>query len=346
MTTVSVIATVRNERDSIAGLIEALLHQTRAPDEIVLVDGGSRDGTADWLELVAAVEPRLRVHREPGTTISQGRNIAIARAQGPVIAVADGGTTPARDWLERLVGPLELDPSIAVAGGFYVAGGRTFIERCISTIITPQLCEIDPGTFLPSSRSVAFRKDWWQRVGGYPEWLTHCEDLVFDLALKREGAVMKFVPSALVTWRARPSLWAFARQYFNYARGDGQALLWPGRQAARYAAYALGTGLAVGSVISWYCAAALCAGLVLHLKKPVVRLVRRPLEPTLFGRVASVTLLPLVVVVGDLAKIAGYFVGRVERWWAGGEAGLLARLRRADALLAGVADLPLSRTER
>src|SRR5690606_37508089 len=104
----------------------------------------------------------------------------------------------------------------------------------------PQLPEIEPERFLPSSQSVAFRKEWWLRVGGYPEWLRHCADLVFDLALQRAGARLAFAPAARVGWHARPSLGRFYRQYFDYARGDGHAHLWPARHAARYVAYAAG----------------------------------------------------------------------------------------------------------
>jgi hypothetical protein len=327
MSTVSVTATVRNERASIQEVLHGLLAQSQPPDEIVIVDGGSTDGTAEWLDEAATRHPTVAVYHARGTSISQGRNIAIRHARGPIIAVTDGGTRAASDWLERLVAPLEEDPELAVASGFYQAAGDTFFERCLSTIITPQAPEIDPISFLPSSRSVAFRKAWWERVGGYPEWLRHCEDLVFDLDLRRQGARMQFVPEAIVTWRARRTLRAFACQYFDYARGDGHALLWPGRHAARYAAYTAGLLLlGATSVVPW-------AGLILaggiggHLAKPYRRVLRKPPAVGLVEALATVLLVPLIVATGDLAKMAGYPAGRLERWYAGGPSGLLARLR-------------------
>ncbi len=178
----------------------------------MFVDGGSTDGTLESLERIGAADPRFRVISAPGATIAQGRNIAIEHALGPVIAVTDAGTIAEPTWLERLVAPLDADPRIDVSSGFFLAGGSTWFERSLSTVITPQLPEVDPETFLPSSRSVAFRKDAWNNVGGYPEWLRHCEDLVFDLALRRAGARFAFAPDALVTWHARPELRAFFRQ--------------------------------------------------------------------------------------------------------------------------------------
>jgi glycosyltransferase involved in cell wall biosynthesis len=327
MNFVSVVVTLRNERESIAEFLSGLLNQSRSPDEIILVDGGSTDGTAEWLDEASAKHSIVRVYHAPRTTIAQGRNIAISRAKGSLIAVTDAGTWAPGDWLLKLIAPLEIDPHLGVSAGFYRAGGVTLFERCLSTVITPQLSEIEPLSFLPSSRSVAFRKTLWERAGGYPEWLRHCEDIVFDLELRRHGARMAFVPDAVVTWRARPTLRAFARQYFDYARGDGHAKLWPRRHLIRYSAYAVGAGLLVmaTAVPAYSVVLAMAAGL--HLAKFYRRVLRQAATLGVRRMLPALLLVPLIVVTGDLAKMAGYPVGRFERWRLGGESGLLRRLR-------------------
>ena len=83
MSSVSIIATVRNERSSLDGFLSAIFRQTRQPDEIVIADGGSTDGTLEHLERIAAADTRFTVLSAPGSTISRGRNIAIERARGP-----------------------------------------------------------------------------------------------------------------------------------------------------------------------------------------------------------------------------------------------------------------------
>jgi GT2 family glycosyltransferase len=342
MSSVSVVVTVRNERASIAEFLSGLLNQSRSPDEIVLVDGGSTDGTADWLDEASERYPVLRVYHAPRTTIAQGRNIAISRAKGPLIAVTDAGTWAPADWLLKLIAPLEFDPHLGVSAGFYRAGGATLFERCLSTVITPQLPEIEPSSFLPSSRSVAFRKKWWERVGGYPEWLRHCEDLVFDLELRRQAAKMAFVSDSVVTWRARSTLRAFAVQYFDYARGDGHAKLWPRRHLVRYAAYAAGAGLLVTATPVPACWALLAVGAVLYFGKFYRRVLRRASTLGAVDTLAAILWVPLIVVTGDLAKMAGYPVGRFERWRVGGESGLLRRLRRDSAGTSTAFELPPS----
>jgi glycosyltransferase involved in cell wall biosynthesis len=77
---ISVIVTVKNEDESIHRLLDSLAAQTRAPDEVVICDGGSTDGTLK----VLSAEQRLplKVIVRPGANISQGRNAAIAEAAG------------------------------------------------------------------------------------------------------------------------------------------------------------------------------------------------------------------------------------------------------------------------
>ena len=321
----SVVATVRNEAGSIDPFLESLSGQTRPPDEVVIVDGGSTDGTLERLRDLERRHAWLRVHEAPGANISEGRNLAIARARGALVGVTDAGTTLQPDWLERLLEPLERDGSLAVASGFFAPGGETRLERAISTVITPQLPEITPERFLPSSRSVAFRREWWERVGGYPEWLNHCEDLVFDMRLKEAGARFQFVPDALVTWRARRTLAAFFRQYFNYARGDGHAHLWPRRHAVRFAAYGLGAGLLVVGRRRRWARAALVLGMAGYFSKFARRL--RVLPGGAGERAVAWALMPAIVVTGDVAKMLGYPLGLYERWRAGAPERLRAPLR-------------------
>jgi len=181
---ISLIATVLNEGESMHRLMGSLVAQTRLPDEIVMVDGGSRDDTVGILQSYADRLP-IRVLVEPGCTISEGRNRAIAAAQGDIIAVTDAGVELAADWLEQITRPLIADAGCMFVGGFFQADYTTLFELAMSATVLPLQDEIHAATFLPSSRSVAFRKVAWQAVEGYPEWLDYCEDLVFDLRVKQ-----------------------------------------------------------------------------------------------------------------------------------------------------------------
>src|SRR5690606_1051627 len=178
----------------------------------------------------------LRIIAAPGSNISQGRNRAIAEATGDVIAATDAGVVLSPHWLEEIVAPFA-DESVQVVSGWFEADPFTDFEVVMGATVLPSVNDVDPATFLPSSRSVAFRKSAWAAVGGYPEWLEHSEDLVFDMALREQFGPFAFSPEAVAYFRPRSSLRAFYRQYLAYARGDGKANLWPKRHAIRYATY-------------------------------------------------------------------------------------------------------------
>ena len=143
------MVTLFNEADSLDGWLSSLASQTRRPDEVVLVDAGSTDGTVERLRELARRDPRIRLNVIAGVNVPQGRNEAIRLAQGPLIAVTDAGTLLEPQWLERLLAPIEGHPEIAVSGGFSAPDGRTPFEYALATIITPRIGEVDPDRYLP-----------------------------------------------------------------------------------------------------------------------------------------------------------------------------------------------------
>ena len=317
---VSLVMTVLDEAGSLPALLDSILAQERRPDEVVIVDGGSSDRTVvlvqDFAQRAAPDLP-VRVEVLPGANISAGRNRAIELAQGDIIVVTDGGVVLHAAWLARLVAALEDgdDAPADVAAGFFVPAPQSSFELAMGATVLPAVEDIEPATFLPSSRSVAFRREAWERAGRYPEWLDYCEDVVFDLALRREGVRQRFVPAARVAFRPRPSLPAFFRQYYRYARGDGKADLWRRRHAIRYGVY-LGAPLVwlVGvhwPVLRWLILVAMLA----YVRRPYQRLWALAAQSSggnldYFLRAAA--WVPLIRLTGDVAKMIGYPVG--VRW--------------------------------
>ncbi len=312
---VSVIATVLNEAGSIDLLLDSLAGQTRPPDEVVIVDGGSSDGTRGRLrEYVLNGTLPLTMLVAPGYNISQGRNMAINHAQGTIIAATDAGVRLDPQWLEKLCEPFESSSPPDVVAGFFEPDAQSEFETALGAATLPRVQEIDPSTFNPSSRSVAFRKEAWEAVGGYPEWLDYCEDLVFDFALRDAAYQFAFAPDALAYFRPRPTLRAFYRQYYRYARGDGKADLWRYRHLIRYATYlvAVPTLLVLSVLNHWLWLVVLCAGAVGLMCRPVRRTWSHTRGVPLRRRLRTLLWLPLIVFAGDIAKMRGYPVGV---WW-------------------------------
>ncbi len=313
--TVSVVATVLNEVADLDRLLDSLAIQTRPADEVVIVDGGSVDGTWQRLQQeVATGRLPLRVLSRPGSNIAAGRNAAIAEAQGPIIACTDAGVRLDPQWLVAIVAPFAQGAQFV--SGFFRSDPVGAFETALGATTLPLADEVNAARFLPSSRSVAFRKSSWRAVGGYPEWLDYCEDLVFDLRLRHLVGGGVFVPQAMAYFRPRRRYRQFLRQYYCYARGDGKADLWRLRHLVRYAVYLVlvpGLGLVAlhGQWVAWF---ALLFGLAAMTRRPYVRLARQWAPLGRGERLRAVLWVPLIRVGGDVSKMIGYPVGRWWRW--------------------------------
>jgi glycosyltransferase involved in cell wall biosynthesis len=217
---VSVIVTVLNEEGTILELLESLLVQSRPADEIVIVDAGSKDATTAIIREYAAKGLPIKLLIEPGVNISRGRNRAINESRGDILAVTDGGCRPENDWLKNLVRPMEEDPGIDVVAGAYIFYGTSLFERCVVATSWTPIDTWNEDEFLPASRSIAFRRSAWQRVGGYPEYLDFGEDTRFDLQLKRSGSKFKLARDAVVDYQVRSSARSVLKATYNYVKWD------------------------------------------------------------------------------------------------------------------------------
>ena len=222
----SVVITVLNEAEDIPRLVGSLLALNPPATEIVIVDGGSRDGTWEWLHAAAQTNPALRVIRDetcslkftPGP-VSKGRNVAIAAATTDLIACADAGCTYEPDWLEKLIAPLVSGETEYALGGSCLAMEDATVWDIASAPFLGVKLSLDVTNKSCTARSMAFTRGLWQRIGGFPENVLLSEDTLFDLEARKR------VPPAFVRARAlyhpRNSFRSACRQLGRYALGDG-----------------------------------------------------------------------------------------------------------------------------
>ncbi len=302
---VSVVATVKDAAPLIGQFLDSLRRQTRQPDEVVIVDGGSTDGT---LERLRAVDGIVTLH-EPGANIARGRNLAIEAATHDVIAVTDADCVLAPDWLDRILEPIDRGAE-AVAGFYRPIPANVFETWAVAHI--PDAEEVGP-EWMPSSRSLAFRRDAFEVAGGYPDWLAIGEDMYLNQRWRRAGIRIEQAIDAVVYWRPRRGIVATWRQYERYAEGDALAGMYPERHAVRFLAYG-GLAVALRSRRPWM-VAAVTAAAALHAARPLARTWRRSRSDGV--RAASIVGIPMTMAFIDAAKMWGYAKG------------LLARLRGA-----------------
>lgn len=227
MKAVSIIATVLNEAEDIPRLIGSLLRQQPPAAEIVIVDGGSSDGTWEWLSATAQHNPALRPIRNqscslkycPGP-VSRGRNVAIAAATSELIACADAGCTYSPDWVAQLTGPLQSGQAEYALGGACLDMHDPTVWDLASAPFFSVKISMTARTKSCTARSMAFTKDLWRRVGGFPETVLLGDDTHFDLEARRVTQAA-FPTAAKAIYRPQNGFFAACKQLARYSISDG-----------------------------------------------------------------------------------------------------------------------------
>jgi glycosyltransferase involved in cell wall biosynthesis len=229
MQPVSVIVTELNEVGEIARVVEALLGQQPPAVEVVIVDGGSTDGTWEWLEAAAQREPRLKAIRDESCSlkhcdgpVARGRNVAIQAASSWILACADAGCTYAPDWLANLTAPIQAGEAEYTLGGSVLdMTDPTLWDLASAPFFSIKLDPTEP-TRSCTARSMAFTRALWERVEGFPEEVLVGEDTLFDFAARSNGSTA-YVDNAKALYRPQNSYRSACHQMARYARADGQA---------------------------------------------------------------------------------------------------------------------------
>ena len=238
---VSLITTLYNEADNVLGFLESYKCQTKYADEFIIVDGGSTDGTIETIRTFAKNNAHLSIRLivDPSCSkkhiagpIAKGRNVAIEHAKHDIIAVTDAGCVLESCWLEEITRPFD-DPQTDVVAGWYKPYETNSFQRYYARVYMASEEEAKRDTFLPSSRSIAFKKACWEKVGGYPTETLTAEDTYFDLRLKEAKCRFVFAPKAVVLWHCPASEEEALQKAHYYAQGDGKMRLFFGKFLVR-----------------------------------------------------------------------------------------------------------------
>jgi glycosyltransferase involved in cell wall biosynthesis len=211
MPVISVLMPFYNVQDTIDEAISSLITQSLADFELVAVDDGSTDGTLNQLQKWAQRDQRIRVFQLPHQGIISTLNAGLQACKSSFIARMDADDRSMPDRLKLQVKMLVENPSLVVVSGL-VRGfpeGRLGLEfqayiNWLNSLLTDE--DIKRQMFVQSPLahpSVAYRREWVQRVGGYQDhgW---AED--YDLWVRLYLARANFgkVDDLLLEWRDHP----------------------------------------------------------------------------------------------------------------------------------------------
>jgi succinoglycan biosynthesis protein ExoA len=227
---VSVILPALNERAYIRDCLDSLLAQDY-PNivEILVVDGGSDDGTR---ELVAAEGEPVRLVDNQRVTAAAAMNVGIGEAKGDVVCRADAHTLYAPDYIRRCVEVLE-ETGADNVGGLMRPVGTTNFGRAVAAVTSSAL-GMGPAKFHYGAQREevdtvylgCWRRQTLEDLGGYDEsrlqWAA--EDQELNFRLRRRGARIVLDPSIRSWYFPRQSVKALSRQYANYGVAKASTL--------------------------------------------------------------------------------------------------------------------------
>ena len=224
---VSVVVPAYNEREGIATAVRSLATGDHPGVEVVVVDDGSTDGTADIARGLGL--PNVRVIQVPNGGKSSALNIGVAAASHDLIVMVDGDTVFEPDSVRRLVQPLA-DPRVgAVAGNVKVGNRRSVVARWqhIEYVIGFNLDRrlYDVLQIMPTVPGAigAYRRSALAEVGGVSDD-TLAEDTDLTMALTRAGWWVVYEESARAWTEAPATLRQLWTQRYRWSYGTMQAM--------------------------------------------------------------------------------------------------------------------------
>jgi len=230
---VAIVVPAYNEAVGIERTVRSLAASEYPDFQIVVVDDGSDDGTADIVERTSL--PRLRVLRQENSGKPVALNTGIAATTTPTVVMVDGDTLFEPTTLRRLVQPLADERVGAVSGNTKVGNRRSLlgrwqhIEYVIGFNLDRRMYEILQCTPTVPGAIGAFRRDALNEVGGVSDH-TLAEDTDLTLAIGRTGRRVVYADDARAWTEAPATLGTLWRQRYRWSYGTMQAV-WKHRGA-------------------------------------------------------------------------------------------------------------------
>ena len=196
---ISVIIPLYNKVSEIELTLRSVLSQSVPPREIIVVDDGSTDGSAEVVERLAT--PLVRLIRQPNCGVSAARNRAMREATGEWVALLDGDDMWCSDYLATVAEMIERWPTCGAYGtGFSVDDG----ERCVEAAYCQREGIVDffaesmtRYVLIPSATTL--RRDLALELGGFPEGMRMGEDQFLWTKIARVADVA-FMPRPMVIY--------------------------------------------------------------------------------------------------------------------------------------------------
>jgi succinoglycan biosynthesis protein ExoA len=226
---VSVVVAVLNEVGNLPQFLESVVAQDYPADlvEVLVVDGGSTDGSLELAEAAVAARPNMRMFHNREKIQSVGFNLGISQSRGDIVALASAHTVLNRSYLSTCVRLLEATGADNVGGGQDAHGVSAF-GRAVAAAYGSRFGVGGASHHYSSVAGPAdtvfpgcFRRAVFHRVGMFDESLAVHEDYELNWRIRHAGGIVYYSPEIRTPYSVRETPAALARQYFRYGRAKG-----------------------------------------------------------------------------------------------------------------------------
>ena len=196
---IAVVVAVYNEEKYISEMIDALLNQTKMPDQIVIVDDGSKDNTANIIKEYARKYSIIKYIYQQNKGPAVARNNAWRNADADICIFTDGDCIPEANWIEKLIVPFSDNTVAACAGTYKTVNKESILARFIGLEIDWKYQNVRGQVDCHGTYNLAVRKNVLEEIGGLNEEYPVPSGEDWDMTYKiSEKYKIIFVPEAIV----------------------------------------------------------------------------------------------------------------------------------------------------
>ena len=228
---VTIVVPMLNERGHIDACLDGFASQTYGTDrlDVVVVDGGSSDGSREMVERRAEHEPWVRLVCNPDRYAAAAFNRGVEAARGQVLCLFSAHGVPAADYVERSVAVLR-ETGAAGVGGHYLHRGTDRASSSIGLAMVSWFGMASPHRSAETRQEVdtishpAYHLAALHLVGPFNERLLRNEDYELNWRIRRAGGQLLVDPSIASVYRPRNGLRALGRQFWWYGKWKARVM--------------------------------------------------------------------------------------------------------------------------
>src|ERR1700735_1243458 len=215
--TASIVIPTFNGGSRVGNCLDSLVKQTAGRNvEILVVDDGSTDNTADVVRGYSSVRLILQANAGPATA----RNHGAEKAQGAILLFTDDDCVPMSEWLEAMLGPFS-DPEVVGVKGVYGTHQKSLAARFVQIEYEDKyrLMAGLPSIDFIDTYSAGFRRARLLGRAGYDtSFPVACaEDVELSYRMSARGWKMKFVPTAIVYHTHPDTISRYLKKKYKFA---------------------------------------------------------------------------------------------------------------------------------